>query len=117
MTTHSLIFRGVPEAHETWRESSLCVQMGTPTEVFYPEQYQPLDELKTAVEGCINACEVRTECLLYGIDNGEKEGWWGGISPRGLRALRKIGIKTAEDLEGVDLGKYTKPRVGRPPRD
>jgi WhiB family transcriptional regulator, redox-sensing transcriptional regulator len=34
-------------------------------------------------------CPVRERCLQWALDNGEREGIWGGTTPGGRRQLRK----------------------------
>jgi len=48
-------------------------------EMFFPE----LDSLwrVAASKRVCNACPVMAECLEYAIENGFKDGIWGGLSP------------------------------------
>ena len=109
----SLVHKGVHEAHEEWRESSLCVLEGTPVEHFFPEQYQPLDDCRKAVESCVARCAVRTECLQYALDNNERFGFWAAVSERDRRKIRKLGVTASEWLEGIKEGIYKESSVAR----
>lgn len=107
-----LISRGVREAQDDWREQQQCVIEGIPTSAFYPEQYQSLDEAVGAIECCIGRCAVREHCLQYALDNGEKFGYWGGVSERQRREIKRNGFSAAE---AIAKGMAAKPRRGRPP--
>lgn len=57
-----------------WAKKAACSGMGA--KYFYPETKAKTDS-KKALAAC-GRCNVRRECLLYAIENGEKHGIWGG---------------------------------------
>lgn len=64
-----------------WTEQALCAQVDA--ELFFPETGLTS---RTARSVC-RRCDVRTDCLAYAIDNGIREGVWGGMSERQRRPL------------------------------
>ncbi|MFE5628443.1 WhiB family transcriptional regulator [Streptomyces sp. NPDC056543] len=64
-------------------EQGLCAQ--SDPEVFFPERGTSAREGKLV---CL-ACEVRTECLEYALDNGEQFGIWGGLTEKERARLRR----------------------------
>ena len=67
----------------TWRDSALCAQ--TDPEEFFPDKGGTTREAKRVCA----ACTVRTECLEYALDHGERFGIWGGLSERERRRLTR----------------------------
>ncbi len=53
--------------------------------MFFPEQGQPVDQ---AVAIC-NTCPVELECLQYSLDRKEKMGVWGGFPERTRRRIKR----------------------------
>ena len=97
---------------QPWLENALCVAEGTPTSVFFPEQHQPLDDVIKAVERCVGACMVREQCLQYALDNHEGSGYFGGVSERGRRKIRRLGMTAGEYIKsdgGSDVIKRGRP--------
>ncbi|MFG2001642.1 WhiB family transcriptional regulator [Spirillospora sp. NPDC048911] len=76
-----------PEPH--WTELALCAQ--TDPDSFFPEQG---GDTRPAKKVCM-ACEVRTQCLDYALDNDERFGIWGGLSERQRRKLRRASTEVA----------------------
>lgn len=72
-----------------WQERALCAQADP--ERFFPERG---DNTLDAKRVCM-ACEVRTECLNYALENDEQWGVWGGLSDRQRRALKREQRKEA----------------------
>lgn len=68
-----------------WVEQAECRNIGS--EIFYPPDDVPVtrDFYSTGKKICAG-CDVRDECLLYGLD--EPYGLWGGYSPPERRAMR-----------------------------
>lgn len=62
---------------------ALCAE--TDPEIFYPEQGASTAPAKMIC----GRCEVKSECLDYAIERGEKFGVWGGLSERERRKLLK----------------------------
>lgn len=60
----------------TWPSQALCAQ--TDPELFFPEE----GENSTQAKSVCSACNVRTQCLDYALNNDEPFGIWGGLSTR-----------------------------------
>lgn len=69
-----------------WQADSLCAQ--TDPEAFFPEKGGSTRDAKRICA----ACEVRTQCLEYALENDERFGIWGGLSERERRKLRKRAV-------------------------
>jgi len=67
---------------EPWMDGALCTQ--TDPEMFYPEKGGATREAKRICA----SCDVRSECLLYALNNAERFGVWGGLSERERRRLQ-----------------------------
>lgn len=65
-----------------WADRGLCGE--TDPDAFFPEKGGSTREPKRV---CM-ACEVRTECLEYALDNDERYGIWGGKSERERRKIK-----------------------------
>ena len=66
----------------SWQDRALCKE--TWPDAFFPEKGDPTRPAKRI---CM-ACEVRTECLVYALENNERFGVWGGLSERERRKLK-----------------------------
>lgn len=66
-----------------WMSHGLCAQ--TDPESFFPEKGGSVREAKKT---CLS-CDVRTECLAYALEHGERFGVWGGLTERERRKLAK----------------------------
>jgi WhiB family transcriptional regulator, redox-sensing transcriptional regulator len=66
-----------------WQDRALCAQ--TDPEAFFPEKGGSTREAKKVCR----ACEVRTECLEYALENDERFGIWGGLSERERRKVKR----------------------------
>lgn len=66
---------------DDWRKHGLCQE--TDPEAFFPEKGE---STKPAKRICA-ACEFKTPCLQYALDNGERFGVWGGYSERERRRM------------------------------
>lgn len=75
------LFRHILDSEE-WPDRALCAQ--TDPEAFFPERGCSTAEAKRI---CM-ACPVRTECLDYALEHGERFGVWGGLSERERRKLK-----------------------------
>lgn len=67
----------------SWQDEASCAQIGG--DVWYPDK----GAVPFAGKRTCAACPVREECLEYALDNDEKWGTWGGLSPRERRKLKK----------------------------
>ena len=66
-----------------WMADANC--RGLDPEMFFPGRGATIDNLR---EIC-RRCDVQAECLTYAINNGEKNGFWGGKSERQRRVIRR----------------------------
>jgi WhiB family redox-sensing transcriptional regulator len=65
--------------------TQLCVDYDT--EIFFPEEYEPSD-VAQAKKVC-NDCWIKDKCLAYALSINEKEGVWGGTTPKERRNIRR----------------------------
>lgn len=77
-----------------WSERAACLDVSVHS--YYPENSTPPPV--AALEAC-RACEVRAECLSYGL--ADRWGWFGGISPQGRVALVAQGWAITDPLPPV----------------
>ncbi|RLK47641.1 WhiB family redox-sensing transcriptional regulator [Microbacterium telephonicum] len=68
---------------EPWTREALCAQ--TDPEAFFPEKG---GDTTSARKVCA-ACPVATQCLEYALRTNQEHGFWGGLSARSRRQLRK----------------------------
>ncbi len=67
----------------SWQRLANC--LGLDPDVFFPERGASTREAKEVCRGCV----VRSECLDFAVDNGERFGIWGGLSERERRKVRR----------------------------
>lgn len=75
---------GRPEASAQldWENRALCKEVDP--EIFFPEKGCSTREAKQIC----GLCPVRSECLEYALDTGQRYGIYGGLSERERRRLR-----------------------------
>ncbi len=66
-----------------WWDRASC--SGVDPDVFFPQRGV---STRPAKELC-KCCEVRSQCLEYALQTGERFGIWGGLSERERRNVRK----------------------------
>jgi WhiB family transcriptional regulator, redox-sensing transcriptional regulator len=66
-----------------WTEAALCAQVGD--DFWFPEKGGSTREAKKVCR----ACEVKSDCLDYALENDERFGIWGGMSERERRRLKR----------------------------
>ena len=71
------------EEDRSWQMQANC--MGVDPDLFFPERGASTREAKEVCRGCV----VREDCLEFALANGEKFGFWGGLSERERRRLRR----------------------------
>lgn|GEM_PF-357568 len=77
----------IPTPVDDWRMKANCRYGDISTDTFF--QIDNIDAVKEAKEKC-GTCEVKVECRTYAIENREKYGVWGGLTPRERqRIIRK----------------------------
>lgn len=64
-----------------WADDALCAQ--TDPDLFFPEK----GGSTRAPKAVCAACPTRTACLDYALDNGERYGVWGGMTPAERAAI------------------------------
>jgi len=70
--------------HEDWEEDAAC--KGKPTEWFYVGKGEsPWRGLQVCA-----GCPVRRECLDYSLRTHDKNGIWGGYTPRQRRSIKRV---------------------------
>lgn len=75
-----------PPAPGPWVEQAAC--RGAPTDAFFPGRGENLD----AVRAVCSACSVRPECLAWALSHPTDDGFYGGLSSRSRRALRRAAL-------------------------
>jgi WhiB family redox-sensing transcriptional regulator len=65
-----------------WQPLALC--LGHDPDLWFPTDS---DGGARALSICA-ACAVRVDCLAWALENNEKEGIWGGVSPRKRQRIR-----------------------------
>ena len=68
---------------DPWKQFANC--LGVDPDLFFPERGASTKEAKRVCSACV----VRSECLEYALQNGEKFGIWGGMSERERRRGRR----------------------------
>ena len=68
-----------------WVVEGLCGEVDP--ELFYP----PPNSAATEAKSVCAACGVRELCLTYALENEERFGVWGGLTPRERKRLMKKG--------------------------
>jgi len=67
---------------DDWRKEALCAE--SDPELFSPSTGESADAAKKICA----SCDVRAQCLAYALENDERSGIWGGLSPLERRRLR-----------------------------
>lgn len=67
-----------------WRDNSACRTME-------PELWFPVtpDKPQAAVRAICYGCPARLQCLSYAVQTNQRDGIWGGVTPKNRRALRR----------------------------
>jgi hypothetical protein len=60
-----------------WRNEAECGTSGVHPDLWFSDE--PEDE--AAAKAICDTCPVRRECLLHALQEGEKMGTWGGLTP------------------------------------
>lgn len=70
-----------------WTERAAC--HGSEAVVFYPNVFKEpaLTAAFAAARPICQRCPVQAECLAYAMNNAEREGMWGGLTPTERVAL------------------------------
>lgn len=76
-----------------WRLYSACTDADP--ELFFIERGSPRQMIDDARAVCA-ACPVKAQCLAWAIQEGARDGIWGGLTPRERGAYaRREGLTTA----------------------
>lgn len=68
----------------SWQDRAAC--KGKPTEWWFPDAERGDSGVYArGREVCVN-CPVRGDCLQWAVDNHQRDGMWGGLSPNERRA-------------------------------
>jgi WhiB family redox-sensing transcriptional regulator len=65
--------------------TQLCSQYDL--EIFFPEEYT--DEAVAAAKEVCSNCWIKDKCLSFALSTNEKEGVWGGTTPKERRSIRR----------------------------
>jgi len=77
------------EPENDWRTKAACRGLD-PDTFFSPDLFeskQEKDEREQAAKAVCSGCAVRTLCLDYAIEAGERYGIWGGLNATERRAI------------------------------
>ena len=69
-----------------WQAGAACTGIGT--EVFYSPEDAPNQVPFATLARVCGTCPVKSECLNHAIKH-EEFGYWGGMSERSIRMIRK----------------------------
>lgn len=72
----------IVSGRQDWMNDAAC--RGMPTDLFFPQRGEPLNQIRAVCAGC----RVAAECLEYALTNTDKFGVWGGKSEKERRKLR-----------------------------
>ncbi len=78
--TDDRIFNELLPVDRHWMDDALCPQ--TDPDAFFPEK----GGTSTPAKRICGRCSVSASCLAYALENGIREGIWGGLSPGERRA-------------------------------
>lgn len=79
--------------HRDWRDDALCPQ--TDPDAFFPDKG---GSTRPAKQIC-GRCRVAADCLSYALENGIRDGVWGGLSGRERRQYAaEHGIEVPEPV-------------------
>lgn len=91
-----------PEAAtNNWRNEANC--LGSDPDMFFPES-KDKRYAKDALAVC-RRCEVKDDCLDHAIENDEKYGIWGGMTPAERDALSRTRQKDGPVAVYVEINK------------
>jgi WhiB family redox-sensing transcriptional regulator len=91
----------------TWQDFARCAEVDP--EIFFPEKGQSVNDPSKICRGC----EVRTPCLEYALEKGERYGFWGGMSERERRRI----LRQREEAQGEpQLGERRPERAPKSPK-
>ena len=101
-----------------WMVDALCTQVSM--DEFYPPKGETgVEQINFAKKVC-RLCDVRSECLDYALRHGERQGIWGGLSPRSREAVRRkknlpvLKGPVLDDWHGMASGARRHNREGTP---
>ncbi len=75
--------RNISSLHGDWTRLANC--RGSDPDLFFPEVGVSAEPARAICQDC----EVRQNCLVFAIENGEKIGIWGGTNDKERRAIRR----------------------------
>lgn len=79
-----------PDAETAWQDRGLCAQADP--DAWFPDKGESARPAKAVCRGC----PVRTECLTYALEHGERHGIWGGLTERQRRRLKPAAQSAAQ---------------------
>lgn len=92
-TTYLDITRSSYYLTGSWRDQAACADMEP--ELWFPVSTETSSPVAKAT--CIS-CPVRLECLSYAMQTYQRDGMWGGVTPKNRRAIRRKLFKALKAL-------------------
>ncbi len=88
-----------------WYGNARCRTNKLDPEIFMPSEFDPLvvkrSKTSEAISHCLK-CDVRRPCLKTAVENKEKSGVWGGLTPGQLKALTSNQKNKLLDMIEID---------------
>jgi WhiB family transcriptional regulator, redox-sensing transcriptional regulator len=79
----------------TWFEEAACTSADP--DAWWPTKGGAASGTVANAKRICRGCPVRTPCLKYALDTGQKDGIWGGLTVRERRKLKREAAKRAKD--------------------
>jgi WhiB family redox-sensing transcriptional regulator len=95
------------DADMTWRDDAYC--LGSSPELFYFEAGQSKRKNYAVNEFCAK-CDVRERCLEFALNNEERFGVWGGLTPAERNRILSDRRKAATLVFNPVSGKFERQR-------
>jgi WhiB family redox-sensing transcriptional regulator len=90
-----------------WQDFARCKQPNVDPDIFIPLDDEPKhiqrSKIAQAVFHCAR-CPVRPACLKDALENNERDGVWGGLSPKQLRSVKPS--QKQKVLDVIRIGTY-----------
>jgi WhiB family redox-sensing transcriptional regulator len=67
----------------SWQDYAKCV--GADPDLFFPDTAIHVGDVRRICA----TCPVRVQCLEFALEHNERDGIWGGTTPRERRAIRR----------------------------
>ena len=91
----------------TWMERAYC--RGSSPELFYFDAGQSKRKNYSVAEFC-SKCETRERCLEFALNNEERFGVWGGLTPAERSRILSARRKAVQLVFNQESGKFERQR-------